>query len=223
MVDATNPNLCCKNIMNSQFLWPPFRFIFICCLIVYLINSSIHWWSGHVRNIRAIMIKNPEQLLSMILRTAWQNWNSVWLPSGVAIHIPGEYGFLSSQCISRWRVNVITYCEFIHVTNDTPTNRQRWQWNGLALLYGNCHDDVIKWKHFSRYWPPVPGEFPEQRPVTRSFDVFFDLRPNKRLSKQSWGWWFETLSCSLWRHYNVLHQQRKKGFHQVHKSWLYSF
>ena len=32
---------------------------------------------------------------------------------------------------------------------------------------------------------PVPGEFPTQRPVTWSFDVYFDLRPNKRLSKQS--------------------------------------
>ena len=32
---------------------------------------------------------------------------------------------------------------------------------------------------------PVTGEFPAQRPVTLSFDVFFDLRPNKRLSKQS--------------------------------------
>ena len=30
-----------------------------------------------------------------------------------------------------------------------------------------------------------PGEFPTQRPVTRSFDVYFDLRLNKRLSKQS--------------------------------------
>ena len=49
---------------------------------------------------------------------------------------------------------------------------------------------------------PVPGEFPTQRPVTRSFDVFFDLHPNKRLSKQWWGWWFETLSCPLWRHRN---------------------
>ena len=48
-----------------------------------------------------------------------------------------------------------------------------------------------------------PGEFPAQRPVTRSFDVFFDPRLNKRLSKQSWGWWFETLSCQLWRHCNV--------------------
>ena len=31
---------------------------------------------------------------------------------------------------------------------------------------------------------PVPGEFPIQRPVTRSFDVYFDLRPDERLSKQ---------------------------------------
>ena len=41
---------------------------------------------------------------------------------------------------------------------------------------------------------PVTGEFPAQRPVTRNFDVFCDLRLNKRLSKQSWDWWFETLS-----------------------------
>ena len=49
---------------------------------------------------------------------------------------------------------------------------------------------------------PVTGEFPAQRPVTRSFDVFFDLRLNKRLTKQSWGWWFETPSRPLWRHCN---------------------
>ena len=49
---------------------------------------------------------------------------------------------------------------------------------------------------------PVIGEFPAQRPVTRSFDVSFHLRLYKRLSKQSWGWWFETPSCSLWRHCN---------------------
>ena len=43
-----------------------------------------------------------------------------------------------------------------------------------------------------------PGEFPAQWSVTRSLDVFFDLRLNKRLSKQSWDWWFETPSWSLW-------------------------
>ena len=57
-----------------------------------------------------------------------------------------------------------------------------------------------------------PGEFPTQRPVTRSFDVFFDLRLNKRLSKQPWGWWFETLSRPLWRHRNVCVQNRR-SFH----------
>ena len=55
---------------------------------------------------------------------------------------------------------------------------------------------------------PVTGEFPIQRPVTRSFHVSFDLRLNKRLSKQSWGWWFETPSRSLWRHRNVMGMMR---------------
>ena len=49
---------------------------------------------------------------------------------------------------------------------------------------------------------PVTGEFPAQRPATRSFDVFFDLHLDKRLSKQ--GWWFETPSCPLWRHCKVI-------------------
>ena len=51
---------------------------------------------------------------------------------------------------------------------------------------------------------PVPGAFPTQRPVTRSFDVYFDVRPNKQLSKRSRGWWFETPLRPLWRHRNDL-------------------
>ena len=57
--------------------------------------------------------------------------------------------------------------------------------------------------------PPATGEFPSQRPVTRSFDVSFDLSLNKPLSKQSWGWWFETPSYSLWRHCNEKRIQPK--------------
>ena len=49
----------------------------------------------------------------------------------------------------------------------------------------------------------VSGEFPAQRPVTQSFDACFDLCLNKRLSKQSWGWWFEMPSRPMWRHSNV--------------------
>ena len=51
--------------------------------------------------------------------------------------------------------------------------------------------------------PFLLGRFPSQRPVTQSFGVFFNLCLNKRLSKQSWGLWYETPSHSLWRHYNV--------------------
>ena len=50
--------------------------------------------------------------------------------------------------------------------------------------------------------PPVTGGFLSQRPVMRSFDVFFDLSLNKRLSKQPRCWWFELMSGSVWRHCN---------------------
>ena len=54
-----------------------------------------------------------------------------------------------------------------------------------------------------------------QRPVTLSFDVFFHLQPNKRFSKQWWGWWFETLSRPLWRHRNETLQWRHNGHDSV--------
>ena len=50
---------------------------------------------------------------------------------------------------------------------------------------------------------PVTSEFRAQRPVVQSFDIFFDLRLNKQLSKQSWGWWFAMPSHSLWHQCNV--------------------
>ena len=77
---------------------------------------------------------------------------------------------------------------FLHFsTNSHPWWRHQMETFSalLALCAGNS---------------PITGEFPSQRPETRSFDVFFDLRLNKSLSKQSWGWWFETQSPSLWRH-----------------------
>ena len=66
---------------------------------------------------------------------------------------------------------------------------------------------------------PVTGEFTAKRPVTRSFNVFFNLRLNKQMSKQSRGWWFETQSRSLWRHCNVVQRHvqpslcRRPGWH----------
>ena len=76
------------------------------------------------------------------------------------------------------------------------------------LHYQSIDDDVIKWKHFPRYWPFVRGNHrspvnsPHKGQWHEAFDVFFELRPNKRLSKQWWDWWFETPSCPLWCHCN---------------------
>ena len=58
----------------------------------------------------------------------------------------------------------------------------------------------------------VTGEFSAKRPVTRSFDVFRDLRLNKWLSKQSGGWWFETPSRPLWRHCNGVINWHKQPY-----------
>ena len=78
----------------------------------------------------------------------------------------------------------------------------------LIVVTQNVNDDVMKWSHFLHYWPFVreihrsPVYFP-QRPVTRRFDAFFDVRLNKRVSKHSRCRWFETPWHSLWRHCNV--------------------
>ena len=85
----------------------------------------------------------------------------------------------------------------------------------LVGLTDGYYDDVIKWKHVPRYWPFV-------REIHRSAvnsphkgqwrGPFFDLRLNKRLSKRSWGWWFEMLSCLLWRHCNVVEWHGEQSF-----------
>ena len=77
---------------------------------------------------------------------------------------------------------------------------------------GSCSHGYTWWRHqlgtFSTLLAlcagnsSVTGEFPAQSPLTWSFDIFFDLHLNKRLSKQSRGWWFETPSCPLWCHCN---------------------
>ena len=97
----------------------------------------------------------------------------------------GEQPISSTRRFKVWLV--LLTCLLWHVCNTRWRHQMETFSTLLALCAGNS---------------PVSSEFPAQRPVTRSFDVFFDLRLNKRLSKQPWGWWFETLSWSLWRHRN---------------------
>ena len=79
---------------------------------------------------------------------------------------------------------------------------------------------------------PATGEFPSQRPVACSYDVFFDLRLNKRLNTPSRRRWFETPSRSLW--HNVMWnywsrcmilfmtQWHNTLFYEVWNAWNYS-
>ena len=86
----------------------------------------------------------------------------------------------------------------------TDTQWWRHQMETLSALLALCAGNS-----------PVTGEFPSQRPVTRSFDVFFDMCLNKRLSKQSRGWWIETPSRPIWRHHKA-----SSGYKE---SWVKSY
>ena len=70
--------------------------------------------------------------------------------------------------------------------------------------------DLLCWEFTGHWW------IPRTKASALSFDVFFDLRLKKRLSKQSWRRWFETQSCSLWRHCNVL------GCDHPDQCWIWS-
>ena len=111
-------------------------------------------------------------------------------------------------------INVATFTEAENILPKRSKESDKGITFPVALTnYSNCILCDPWWRHqletFSALLAicagnsPIPGEFPAQRPVMRSFDAFFDLRPNKRLSKQSWGWWFETPSRPLWRHRNA--------------------
>ena len=94
-----------------------------------------------------------------------------------------------------------------------------------------CDGTVIKEKHFPCYWhlagySPLTRKFPSQRPVKRSFHVFFDLRLNKRLNKHSRRRWFETPSRPLWRHCSIRHKAREhncnNGFNATDMATLFT-
>ena len=113
-----------------------------------------------------------------------------------------------------WSAKYWPFCWSLNVWMKLKTKKKPpCKWNSLLKKDSIWHKGSL-WVLLSTWWrhqmetfstllaicagnSPVPGELPAQRPVKRSFDVFFDLRLNKQLSKQSWGWWFETPSRPL--------------------------
>ena len=138
------------------------------------------------------------------LATGKVDWRrDMWQNHGILPQMPIRWGF----GLIRWR----TACCIVSHSRRVATS---W-FIILSFITSSlvittratllAHDDVIKWKHFPRHWTFVRGfHRPRWIPKTKASDTklwcFFYLRLNKRLSKQPWGWWFEMLSWSLWRH-----------------------
>ena len=123
--------------------------------------------------------------------------------------------------ISHW----LTAIEILNNFRCTSWGEKRWKHENNSradgiennVAWDEC--DIITWWSHQMEWMEwffallslcawnslVTGEFPSQRPVTHSFDVFFHLRLNKWLSKQSRRRWFEPQSRSLWRHRNEIY------------------
>ena len=99
---------------------------------------------------------------------------------------------LTGTCVEAWACKILICCRFRwHGCDFNPKSCWRHQMETFSALLALCAGN-------SR----VTCDFPSQTAVTRSFDVFFDKRLDKRLSKQSRRWGFETLSSPLWRHCN---------------------
>ena len=122
-------------------------------------------------------------------RSRPQVFSFIWIISSWVIIVSG---FCSpKKKLSLWWILVNLWDDppSIHHLLEIVLSRWRHQMETFSALLALCAGNS-----------PVTGD--SQRPLTRSFDVFFDLRLNKRLSKQSRRRWFETPSRSLLRHCN---------------------
>ena len=117
----------------------------------------------------------------LIRRWMFTNENWVW-----------QYGVAALvDCLWHIFMTTIRHVYVIYTRTKSPRNMMTSSNGNIFCVTGICAGNS-----------PVNGEFPAQRTVRQSFDVFFDMHPNKRLSKQSWGWWFETPSHPLLHHCN---------------------
>ena len=179
-------------------------------------HISGQYFSVHISNI----LKLPQSIILFSDKATTPGDDNAKLIGNFKSHYARLYNWQFVPDIQKaW---VLTYnwaqwrTRFISIDLMWPVSSWRYAVYHIHMIFdGLRHDDVIK-------------EFPSQKPVTRSFDVFFDLCLNKRWRKQSWGRWFETPSHSLWRHCNANHLQLSKPGHwkiqmaPVFLKWLFT-
>ena len=129
------------------------------------------------------------------------------------------------------RAKLITWQPLVYIRNENwrealDSNNLAVQWITTKPSTACHHDDVIKWKYFPHYWPFVRGihrspvKSPHKGQWGGALMLSLICALNKRLSKQSWGWWFETPSHSLWRHSYYLQAHDMSKMHVAWLSWI---
>ena len=139
--------------------------------------------------------KNWSHSMKCIPPEALMHWSGEYFTSCIPITITkmNLYRVVKQPVFSLWHIDQSSIFAMIGLGTCLSSNRYK-----VMMTSSNVNIFRVTGSLCGEF--TGPSEFPAQRPVTRSFDVFFDLRLNKRLSKQPWGWWFETPSWSLWRH-----------------------
>ena len=133
----------------------------------------------------------------------WNAYRVIKIPS--VFLLQAYYDVINTRAVQLTAYRYYSPTEsFIYVTSSTESAQVSYRNSPIESHYmmTSSNGKILRVTGLCAGNSPVTGDFSSQRPVTQSFDVYFDLRLNKRLSKQSWGWWFETLSRSSWRHRN---------------------
>ena len=171
-------------------------------MICILISQSVHHFGLVSAAQLSWYLRYCDLILSLLLILIWvSNWRS----SMNIIHEPAKpvLQTVGHQLPNRNELSIMRN----HPYNIVFMPQSQWFMMSsnvnIFRVTGPCAGN----SPVTGEYPLLPPGFPlPRRPVTRRFDVFFDLSLKKGFSKQSKRRWFETSSCPLWCHCNVLHK-----------------
>ena len=165
-------------------------------------NDTRHrWWSVNFGSRSGLMPSENKLLFAY----SFTSYVAEYVPEAVVIIRHLTLAPVSSICWPRFQYTEILMAEGVTYMMDDDVMET------FSALLALCARNS-----------PVTGECPSQRPVTRIFDVFFDLCLNKWLSKNSKRRWFETPSRSLWRHFNgIISYYLAELFHKCRASIIF--
>ena len=169
-------------------------------MVISTLSSDWHFHSNQRLPETFVMVLSAKMQLSVMYIATCHITNHFAVTCSMG-RLHAELTELLQTLPRNYELKVIYAIYFVHIWN-------RWRW-AINLVWSD-NFLVTWWRHHMETFSallapcagnsPVIGEFPAPRPVTRRLVVFFDLHLNKRLSKQWWGWWFET----PYAHYDVI-------------------